>query len=840
MDNSLLHSTKPCPNFTQTSNAFGEQHFYEITRGIFDKVGSKVIYDKTFKPHLFSEDALYFIIGTDSGLLLKYIQQQGIPTGTRYIFIELEEVLSELQTKGLLNEKNPSIVIATEANYIEKAQDLKLQEYLYINAVHIVSSLCCEQKTIDRYAPLQWSIHETIQALHWQHQTGISGNQAFITRQLENVADNYRPVQILKARYKNETVIILAGGPSLVDALAWVKQHREKIVVFAVARIAKQLLDAKIEPDFVFAVDPTDISFNMCCDVFRFSDKPILVHSNHLAPKLLSQWHGLSLYMAARLPWECDLNIPNTPGAGPTVTNAALAIADLWGFKTILLAGVDLCFTRQGITHAKGSAEEHAGPKYNTTSLQVKTYSGETRPTSCDFYTAIQNLSLQAKSICKNNKTVINLMKNAANIEGIIHIPPDKVSLPQKLTMSALQAKELFHSYDKRHPITQYHQALLLALKQAHYKVETIQKLTQRAMHINKNLFNDEGLIVDKPLKKELDNIEKELDITHGLFSELVKRYAVNRLIKITTPYEDERKLDACTVQSLGATYYNAYYQGATRLAQLIKEAQYKTQNRLEENSDHPNFEQLMLRWEKDESYRRAQMWVAKHPNYSLPSSVADAFCALSNAFESLCKEAALKNKERLALSLGQIDLVSSKAKLLFHHQRHEELYDLLKSIQSDKRNQDKIDYQALIQGYIAELEARPNDALAHYDIILNHNESPLYEDALRQINTISIKQQNYSNACLALECLSQLSPIYLPHFAEATRLAGDFEGAINIYNHYIERFPNDVETQLKLTRLYIHEDSPLAARMLLDFILQQHPDLEAAKQLEAKIQISQ
>ena len=91
----------PTTNFSNHSsntlktNIFNERYLYSINRDSFSKVSASAIFEAEFKTKIFDENTLYIILGTDSGLLPQYLQKQGIPAGTRYLFIELNEVLAQ-------------------------------------------------------------------------------------------------------------------------------------------------------------------------------------------------------------------------------------------------------------------------------------------------------------------------------------------------------------------------------------------------------------------------------------------------------------------------------------------------------------------------------------------------------------------------------------------------------------------------------------------------------------------------------------------------------------------------------------------------------------------------
>ena len=253
--------------------------------------------------------------------------------------------------------------------------------------VYLNNAICVQSNFLEEYSEISLQLTESLQCIVWKYSLRLS-TEAFIARQIENIAELQQPAYLLKDRFKGETAIILAGGPSLTDLLPWIKKNRDKLVILSVARVSRQLIKAQVTPDFIFSVDPHKESFDNSYEMLFFDETPIFVHANHVYPGLLNQWHGKSVYLGARLPWLSPLNIENVGSIGPTVTNSALQTADYFGFERILLAGVDLCYTKSGITHAEGSDEQAAGAKYNTTSLRVKTYSGEYRGTGEDFFAA--------------------------------------------------------------------------------------------------------------------------------------------------------------------------------------------------------------------------------------------------------------------------------------------------------------------------------------------------------------------------------------------------------------------------------------------------------------------
>lgn len=814
------------------TNVFGDKYLYNLNRMSFDKVSAQAIFDAEFSSTLLQENTLNIIIGTDSGLLPKYVHQQGIPAGSRFIFIEPEQILGQLHQHKLLEHLPPEIVCTTPELWEEQATVFKINEYSYINGINLFNAICAQQTVIDDYAELSWQLSEALHILHFRHNTTI-GCETFIVRQLENIADNVLPVTLLANAFKDKTVIILAGGPSLTTVLPWLLENRHKLVVFSVSRISRQLIAANIEPDFVFSVDPQDANIDVSKEMFLFNDKTIFINAYHVQPALLNQWHGRSLYLGTRLPWQSDLNIKNMHGTGPTVTNSALSMAHYFGFNKILLAGFDLCFTNEGITHAQGSDEQLAGPKYDATPLQVEIYNGEYRPTGQDYYAALLTLEKQAKVITADHREIINLASTAAKVEHIAHIPTTEIILcdihDENIDHTKSRIPELSDTLLNTH-----YQSVINELEMATFQIQAIAKLAQKALKINKQMYNSEGKIENYKEKRELDTIEKQLKKKYRSYSKLVKKFGVRHFIKITSPHDSD-DWDAEKAQKLGDIYYEAYQSGANKLLILIKEAISRTQSRQEELKTEPDVNLLLKQWNQDKSYRRATLWLTKHPSAYLPEDTTLALQVLQDQFNQVLTRQDTDFKAKVAKN-STLALLKSKIKLLFKHKKIDELKNLKTGFINDPKHENKKPYLLMIDGYLAELENEFETALIYYNDTINLDQSPLLEEALLRIASISLEQQNQQNAFLAIDCLAQLSPLYLPYQAELARILGDFMLAIDSYNAYINFFPEDTLSKLKLAALYIDIKVYEAAELMLEHVLQASPDLESAISLKNQL----
>ena len=79
------------------TNGFGEHYFEALNGATFQNTAAAEVFQQNFQDVLFQEAKFYIIIGTDSGLLPQYIQQHGPAKRSIYLFIELDDWLTQVQ-----------------------------------------------------------------------------------------------------------------------------------------------------------------------------------------------------------------------------------------------------------------------------------------------------------------------------------------------------------------------------------------------------------------------------------------------------------------------------------------------------------------------------------------------------------------------------------------------------------------------------------------------------------------------------------------------------------------------------------------------------------------------
>jgi tetratricopeptide (TPR) repeat protein len=802
-------------------NSFGDRYLYSVNRHAFDRFGARHTFDLAFKDTLRAEDTLYIIAGSDSGLLYEYVHDLPRPAGSRYLFVELENIHALLLNEDRCQHDDASIRCAASSRWLEEASALQIHEYLYLDAVKVVLSVAAQDQHHPEYTELAWQLKEEVDKLRWQAVAQL-GDEAFIICQLQNAADNIQSAHILRQAFAEKTAVLLAGGPSLDELLPWVIQHRDKLAVLAVSRIAARLLETGITPDFIFSVDPTELSYDISKPMLALDARTTLIHQYHVAPRLLAQWPHRSLYLGELLPWTSKLNASAPLSApGPTVTNTALQIAFDMGFRTIILGGVDLCFTQEGYTHALGSNERAAGPRFDLTHLEVETYAGDKATTTPDFATAIETLGNQARYLAANGCTLINPSPGAARIDTIQHLPQEDLPVPTESIDISTTLASLLPASDEKQRLVHY-QELEREFSRIQHELEIMRSLIKEAIRINDSMFNpNSGLIESGKSKKKLDRIEKTLSKKHGHLSLIVKRMGLRALLRAMRPFMDYETMSAEDTRTIGHDYYAAYLSGTERLMAILKEAEQRLKLRIREEEANTPLAEMAEGWRRDTVPGRIRVWAQRHPDRIITLTLEEQALreALEREFE---QDLARKHTVHMQRAQAHADLGAARirARQLFSQRKIDALKGLMIALKKHHNHTQGRPFMLLVEGYLHELEGNMASALDAYAQVLEHGDLRLSEDALLRMTNWSLDQGQVEQALHALQCLASISEQYTLQYAEMLRIAGDPIQAVEAYQRHIERFPDDSHAKLRLAKHLIDHQAYEGALLVLDHML--------------------
>lgn len=807
-------------------NRFGERYLHSVNRDAFNRVGAQAVFQQQLPDNLWDEDRLHIIIGTDSGLLIRHVLDHGIPPGSRFIFIELPEILELVrpQVADLLTESR--IDLTSPDAWQQVVRDADIDTYVYLDNVQLLKSVGASDAYLPSYRDLHTSVDGDLRSWIWALRSQLA-SQSFIQCQLENLAENRLPATCLRDSFRGRTAVLLAGGPSLDDILPWVREHRDELLVVAVSRISRHLLEQDLQPDIVCTIDPTRLSFDVSREMLNFDPEQVtLVNAYHTHPPLLSQWRGNSLFLGPRYPWEDEKNAANNIAVtGPTVSNTAIALLVEMGVGQIVFAGLDLCYRPDGTRYASGSNESQAGLSLGMLGLRTPTNAGDMYETSEDFMQSIHDIGRQATQARQQGIRLINPSPHAAHIADVDYLPLEDIALAPASETSRQRLANLLPSNDTEQRHAHYGE-VERELRRIQNQLHKIQALSQDALRYNDGLFGRNGMTQDFKYKLKMDKVEKQLNREFPKLSELVKRFGIRQFLRILRT-DREREWTDEEVEQTGRLYYESYRDGAEQLLKRVDEALERLHSRMAEDDANVDLRALATQWRKDQAPGRGRVWHYRHPDAALDAEDLTVLDGLSDEFDAQLNEQDTPHMARCRQQ-ASLDNVASKASLMFRHNDTQGLRDLIDAL-GQIESAEAMELRHFVTGQLAESEGRDDDALLAYQQI---GEGPLLEDALTRISSLCLAHDDLENARFAFDCLSHLSPSYLPQYAELMRITGQVSEAAELYARYLEQVPEDLGTMMRLGKLYQQQGILDGARWAFDYILEREPDNLAARAL--------
>ena len=772
-------------SFNVISNQFGDRYFYEVNRDLFERESASARLDREFRERFMREDTLHICIGSDSGTLIQFLSELELPLGSRFVFVETEDLyqpVKELVSKHLESE---SIWLVTESGLKDALAELPLDDYFYVDGVRVLRSLSAEYSHVEEYRSLYWDIDTIIKDRGWNTITRV-GMEPFLRLQLENCADSPSSVSALKDCLKGATAIVLAGGPSLDDHLNWVKTNRDKLVVIAVSRISRRLLEVGLEPDFVISVDPQDLSYQLSREMLSFSEKVIFIYQYHVATRLLSQWPHRKFHSGSLLPWDSDLN-PDPDrrfdGSGPTVTNYALAAAGWLGARRVLLAGVDLCFTNKGITHAKGSREYDAGPRLDLIGLTVETNAGLLASTLPDYLSAGNSLNSLAGWLAGRGVSVETLSLNAYRMENIAYIKCSDVKLPPLLP---------FEIPEQSSDMLSWLSELISELQSKKTELQELRSQFKSITELHDSMYQEEDA-VDPGVKVELEQLEYEVSEEHKDLLRVVKTLAIRPLMRMAHDLTDTSKLSSEQIKYRLSIYYKALESGIESLLAALQSSLDKANRRLVEAQnvklDECLSDEVIDGWIAEKEFGRFKL-------YPKVFYTSDQLESLREHYEHemmfdyssiLAKGAITASKKALPTRVNQfLD--------------RKDLDGLVGFYQSLSGREEYGEYLPLILAAIEILKENWKGAIEELIPVVDNWESPILEPALAHIFMLAIELSYQQEALDALAGLSLLNKSYLNLYSDALAANGQVSDAVEHQLEYCQYFGIDGVSKAKLS----------------------------------------
>ncbi len=809
------------------TNSFGDRYLYSVNRNIFNQEGSQTLYRRKY-PDIFTEkDHLHIIIGSDSGLLIHYCKGQERPKGSRYIFLELPEVIHALDS-SLIAELPESISVFSYDDFWQQKEFFYLDDYILSNRLTVYSSFCAEDAYLFEYRNLQSHFEKKIKLVIREVTTPI-GITPFTKKTIDNVCDNRQEAAILENCFAGKSAVVLGGGPSLDDILPWLKENLNKVVIFAVSRICRQLFAEGITPHIIVAVDPQEISFDFCKEMFFFEESSLFIHAFHASSCLINQWGGLKAYTGFLFPWESSLNcVKNSISGGTTVTNLALELASFMGCSQVILGGVDFCFGDKGFSHSSGSDEYKAGPNLINT-LPIETNNGQIADTIPGYYQAKQDMDNQTKRIVAKGLRIINPSPYSAKIANVEYIPIQDIELVSELqdpmeTIRAILPKETLETRQN------HYNNIKQEIEDKCKDIEKISILLKEALLCNNRLSHPKKAEVHVKSKKRMDQIEKELKKKYKATFDFIRSFELRSLLKATSVRTEQESWSSDEANEFMRTYYSSNLAGAKKTLSQLKGSLKYIEIRLEEEKKTPNIEKLICFWEENNQCGRAKIWRKQHREkwQQLEDKRKELIRITEEKFIHSIKDNNTEQRQKRRQP-SPLTGIPTTALEYFKFKDNNALTRLAKGLEHHPDKETATKLFSFVKGLQYELKKDTESALTIYESLISDGMDFLTEDVLRRIFSINIEQKQYEGAFLAMECLTNISITYAPFFARFHELTGDKLKALEIYTKYIEQVGIDLSVMNKMAKIYEKLGVNEGAELMYNTILEKEPDNNAA-----------
>lgn len=805
---------------TVKTNKFGEHYFVECSGRMFEKSSSKTVFERYFKDAFDTEYQLYLIVGTDSGLLPQYLRDRFSRAehplkGRRFMFFEQPEVIEALQELDL-PEWIEVKAATTELSHLSG----EWIEFMMTKRIGLYKSIA----VIDEVSPAQKTMWTTIKDQYTKLRFSDLANnhtRPFVDAQLKNFPRNNIPIQRFQNVLKGKKAIMIGGGPSLDGLLDWIKSVRDEFFIFAVGRVSKKLFQEGLVPDFIVSVDPHELSYDNSKQMFYFSEQSILLNCYHIAPRLLSQWAGLSCYFGELYPWEFASG--NSTSPGPTVLHSAVVQAAYLGCNEIYLAGVDLCFYK-GKTHASGSAESEVGQLGIKDTSTVETYSGDLAETDIPFAQGVIQLGSIAEYLKNTRQTgVFNLSQHAAKVANVDLKQPEEIAVAH----GSDQKAACFDSLRAQMALSRKEVHLLLKdkLKQMQKERRLITEVQKHLKDAVKNIEKYKKDFSEKPLA-HAQRIRLKIEKQLGEQAPMLFYYGYSYFSDVMKPVEDKNQLTNDEIAHTLSAYFEGMKKSVSDFLALLDWVLEDIRFMLLEFSADSNPCELQEVWTQKRESGRAEVWMKYHEKDS-DATQQNCLEAAKKAFwEDISADQTYQAK-LLKSRAFSVDNLIEKIKQALDAQKVNELLDLKNKVENLQNPIDREGLNAFIEGAIQSIQS-PGEEIAIFENVSHPKLRVYLKSKLLPYYTL---HENHEKALEALQILCEYSDDYLIPYADYLNILGRPDLAAEVALTLFRKEPTNLPALLKV----VHFAHAAGLGDLFDDALEvarsmdpKHPELQA------------
>lgn len=306
------------------------------------------------------ENSFYLVTGIGAGFFIKKLSEKY--PNSKIVAIEnsqddidfLEkhfQIISELKMNNVIITTTENLYNSLLQNYIPSIySSFKLIEY---------RSWILENQDI--FEKIQNIISEALKNIAQDFSTQAHFGKIWQRNIINNLKQISSDTEIIFP--KEKIAVVAAAGPSLDKKIAWIKENREKIFIFATDTAYKTLQKEQIFSDAVISIDGQNISYQHF--LRKINDKTIFIFDlcgnsscirkiKKNGNNIIFTTTGHPLITFAEQTQNTDYNFIFANAGTGTVTISALDFANKVGFNEIIVIGADFSFPNKK-PYAKGT-----------------------------------------------------------------------------------------------------------------------------------------------------------------------------------------------------------------------------------------------------------------------------------------------------------------------------------------------------------------------------------------------------------------------------------------------------------------------------------------------------
>jgi hypothetical protein len=374
----------------------------------------------------------YILIGTGNGTLVEEL----IKYSSEFIFLYIIEPFSDIELsvsiKDKLNHYN-NIHYINKLNFRQLEFVSILQNMIGVE-VEIIIHPNYDRTNTGIVKELIEDLNQAVKLTRMNKNTQQFFRKEWILEPLLNLefSMGLSHINLIKDKFKGETAILAASGPSLKKDIDFIKKNLNNAYTFAAGSSFNGLMTAGITPDFVTCIDSSTRNYDVHFKNSRYAGP--LITAGTVNSKILENHKGSVFLTDCLFDNITRRKISGIQAFSPVPSVAVFTLQIIWylGFSKVYFVGQDLSLDKDNQYYADGvkSFAEVEGKKPD---LYIENNMGTKVGTLFQLFSHLESFNDLISLIDQDKIKLYNLSKYGAKIKGVPFIDKDRVQLsPRK------------------------------------------------------------------------------------------------------------------------------------------------------------------------------------------------------------------------------------------------------------------------------------------------------------------------------------------------------------------------------------------------------------------------